>query len=80
LKCGILRNEQFTRSSFGVPQGLANIYYWLNEKRKLLNQSRTTQRNKKYKQAMQNLEKRSEEYKTLFKELNQYIRKEMYSD
>ncbi len=90
LKCGILRNEKFTRSSFGVPQGsivspiLANIYYhemdqWVEEKAIKLNQPRTTLRNKRYKQLsyqiskiadeIHNLDKRSEKYKILVKEL-----------
>lgn len=90
LKCGILKDKQFTRSSLGVPQGsivspiLANIYYhemdkWVEEKKILLNQPRTTQRNSKYKQLsyqigkisrfMAELDKRSEEYKVLLKEL-----------
>jgi group II intron reverse transcriptase/maturase len=90
LKCGILREGQFTRSRFGVPQGsivspiLANIYFneldeWVDEKAIMLNQPRTNQRHKKYKQLtyqigkrteqMQKLDKKSKEYKILLKEL-----------
>jgi group II intron reverse transcriptase/maturase len=95
LKCGILREKQFTRSNLGVPQGsivspiLANIYYhemdlWVDKKIEMLNQPQTTQRSKKYKhlayrigkitKEIQNLDKRSEEYKTLLKELKEYKR------
>lgn len=60
LKCGILRQEVFSRSNLGVPQGsivspiLANIYYheldlWVKEKASILFQPSTSQRNKDYK-------------------------------
>lgn len=61
LKCGILRKDQFSRSSFGVPQGsivspiLANIYYneldkWVEEKVYLYNQPPSKLKSSKYKQ------------------------------
>jgi RNA-directed DNA polymerase len=90
LKCGVLRQGQFTRSSFGVLQGnitysiLVNIYFneldeWVGKKANMLYQPSTEQRNKKYKQLfyqiakraeqMQKLEKKSNKYKVLLKEL-----------
>ena len=90
LKCGVLRQDQFTRSNFGAPQNgsissiFANIYFnqldeWVEEKATMLQQPRTNQRNKKYKQLsykigekakqIQNLDKKSKEYKILLKEL-----------
>jgi group II intron reverse transcriptase/maturase len=90
LKCGILRQEVFTRSSLGVPQGsivspmLANIYYheldlWVKDKASNLHQPPINQRNKEYKRLsfqikkiagkLQGLEKQSDEYCCLLKEL-----------
>lgn len=83
LKCGILRQEQFTRSSFGVPQGsivspiLANIYYhemdqWVEEKTKMLNQPHTTQRDKRYKQISYQISKIAKEMQNLEKQSEEY--------
>jgi group II intron reverse transcriptase/maturase len=90
LKCGVLRKGQFSRSSFGVPQGsivspiLANIYYneldeWVGKKAETLDQPQTNQRNSTYKQLsyrigklvkqIKLLDKKSEAYKNLLKEL-----------
>jgi group II intron reverse transcriptase/maturase len=90
LKCGILRKEQFSRSSLGVPQGsivspiLANIYYneldkWVEEKACLYNRSKSTLKSRMYKKLeyrlgrltkkIKGLDKRSNEYKTLVRQI-----------
>lgn len=98
LKCGILKNGIFSRSSFGVPQGsivspiLANIYYheldlWVKERATYYGKVRSPQRNKDYKRLsyqigkignkLKGLDKRSEEYKQLVRELKK-LKKERF--
>ena len=83
LKCGVLRQGQFTRSSFGIPQGnivspiLANIYFneldeWVENKANMLYQPRTNQRDKKYKQLSYQIGKRAEQMQRLEKKSKEY--------
>jgi RNA-directed DNA polymerase len=83
LKCGVLRQGQFTRSSFGVLQGsivsqiFANIYFneldeWVEEKANMLNQPRIDQRDQKYKQMCYQIGKRAEQMQKLDKKSKEY--------
>jgi hypothetical protein len=82
LKAEVLRQDQFTRSSFGVFQGnivfsiFANIYFneldeWVKNKANILYQSHRNQRNKKYKQLSYQIGKRAAQMQQVEKNSNE---------
>ena len=82
LKCGVLRQGQFTRSNLGVSQRniissiLMNIYFneldkWVESKANMLSQSRTNQQNKKYKQLSYQIGKKTDQMQKLEKKSKQ---------